>query len=463
MPIRFFNSLIKEKETFKPLEAGRVKIYICGITPYDYSHIGHARSGIVFDLIRRYLIYKGYNVKFVTNFTDIDDKIIKRANEIGEDAFELSRRFINIYLEEFKLLNVMKADAYPKVTEHIHDIIELIKKLEKKGYAYKTEDGVYFEVKKFKDYGKLSGQSLENVISGARVDVDEKKKHPEDFALWKLSKQNEPFWKSPWGKGRPGWHIECSAMSIKYLGETLDIHGGGSDLIFPHHENEIAQSEAATDKKFVNYWLHNGMITVEGEKMSKSLKNFITIKEALEKYQPMELRYLLLSAQYRSQLNFTDESMNAAQKTLESLYGFVRRLKEMKGGEYNKELSEKAGGMKNKFEDAMDDDLNSPLALSAIFDFIHEVNRAIDENKIGEKNAKEIYELFLKLDTVLGLRMKEGAEAEKIPEEIKILIEKRESLRKEKKFREADAIRDEISKKGWILEDRDGGVRVKRK
>ncbi len=458
--LKFYNSLNKKKEKFIPIKNKEVKMYVCGITPYDYPHLGHARSGIVFDFIRRYLIYKGYKVKFITNFTDLDDKIINRANEIGQNPFTLSKRFIDIYFREFKLLNIMKADIYPRVTEHIPEIIELIKKIIIKGYAYKTEDGVYFEARKFKNYGKLSNQSLKEMRTGLRIEVNREKKHSEDFALWKFSKVDEPFWESPWGKGRPGWHIECSAMAMKYLGETLDIHGGGNDLIFPHHENEIAQSESATGKIFAKYWLHNGMVKVGGDKMSKSLKNFITIEDVLKKYNPMVIRYLFLSVHYRSPFDFTEKDAQAKKEAVFNLINFIKRLQSVKIS-FGQDKIQAIKELSRQFEQALDDDLNISLAFSEIFNFTRVINKALDKEEISKKTSRQIINLFLSFDKVLGLNLKEELKKEKIPQVILSLAKKREKLRKEKKFERADKIRKIIEQKGFLIEDALDGIRIK--
>ncbi len=483
MPIRFFNSMGNRKEEFKPLEAGVVKMYNCGLTVYDYPHVGNLRAYTFADLLRRWLEYRGFKVRQVMNFTDVGhlsaddvldaeqrtgsiDKMEKAAKREHKSVWEIAQFYINVAMDNYRKMNFLEPEVRPRATEHINEMIAMIDGLIKKGYAYVANGSVYYDISKFKDYGKLSGNTLEKLKAGAggRVEENPDKKNPFDFALWINDPQHIMHWESPWSVGYPGWHIECSAMSRKYLGDTLDIHTGAVDNKFPHHECEIAQSEAFTGKTFSRYWMHLEFLMVNGQKMSKSLGNFYTLADLEKKgLSAMDFRYLLLSAHYRSQFNLSDESLKGAQKTLESLYDFARRLKEIKQGTYNKELSEKMEEMKKKFEEAMDDDLNSPIALSAVFDFVREVNKAVDEKKIGEQNAKEVYDLFLKLDTALGLRLKEGAEEEKIPEEIVLLVEKREKLRKEKKFREADAIRDELSEKGWVLEDKDGGVRVKRK
>ncbi len=327
MAIRIYNTQTRQKEEFRPLREGEVRMYVCGPTVYDYTHIGHARTYIAFDVVRRYFEHKGYTVMMVMNFTDIDDKIIRRANETGENPRELAEKFLRYFLEDMGALKVKPADIYPRVTEHIGDIVNFIKKLEERGYAYEGGDGVYFEVKKFKDYGKLSGIKVEDLVKGARVEPGEGKRNPEDFALWKKAKPGEPKWESPWGEGRPGWHIECSTMSTKYLGESFDIHGGGNDLIFPHHENEIAQTEACTGHEWVRYWMHTGFLMVNGEKMSKSLGNFTTIREALKRYDPEVIRLFVLQRHYRSPLDYTEEGMEHAKNNLERLYNTLENIR----------------------------------------------------------------------------------------------------------------------------------------
>lgn len=469
-----------KREEFKPLKAGEAKMYNCGLTVYDYPHVGNLRAYTFADTLRRWLEYRGFKVHQVMNFTDVGhisgdelvasagsiDRMEKAAKRERKSVWDIAKFYIKVAMENYRKMNFLEPEVRPRATDHIREMIEMIEGLIKKGYAYVANGSVYYDISKFKDYGKLSGNTLEKLKAGAggRVEENPDKKNPFDFALWINDPHHIMHWKSPWSEGYPGWHIECSAMSRKYLGDTLDIHTGAVDNKFPHHECEIAQSEAFTGKTFSRYWMHLEFLMVNGQKMSKSLGNFYTLADLEKKgFSAMDFRYLLLSAHYRSQFNLSDESLGAAKKTLESLYDFLRRLRETRGDSYNKELSAKSEGMRRKFEEAMDDDLNSPVALSAVFDFIREVNRAIDGKEIGERNAKEIYELFLKLDAVLGLRLKESTEAEKIPEEIKSLVEKREKLRMEKKFGEADAIRNQISEKGWILEDKDGGVRMRRK
>lgn len=460
--LKLYNTLTRKKEVFKPLEEGKVKFYACGPTVYDYPHIGNFRSFFLADLIYRYLTYKGYEVKFVMNITDIDDKTIKRSGEEGVTLKEFTERYTKIFFEGLEALNIKRATVYPRATETVPQMIELIKKLMEKGYAYERKDAVYYDISKFKDYGKLSKIKLEDIKAGARVNVDEyDKEHPADFALWKKSTPEEIergiYFDSPWGKGRPGWHIECSTMSMHYLGETIDIHSGGVDLIFPHHENEIAQSEAATGKPFVRYWVHGEHLLVNGEKMSKSKGNFYTLKDLMDMgYEPLALRLLFLKAHYRTQMNFTLEELKKAEETLKGLWDFVDRIREWKGGEDNPEVKSLIEKAVKKFEEYMDDDLNTPGALASVFEFVHEVNKLMNENKLSKENAKEIYRTMLNFDKVFGiLKIKKKS----LPEWAKKLIEEREKLRKEKRYEEADKIREELKKKGIIIEDTPHGPR----
>ena len=363
--IKVYNTLTKEKEVFKPITPGEAKIYVCGVTPYNHPHIGNARPAVTWDVIRRYLEYVGYKVTFVQNFTDVDDKIINKANAEGTDWKTISDRYIDAYFQVMDALHVRRADVYPRVSEHMDDIIHMVETLIEKGHAYVLGGDVYYDISTFKDYGRLSGRKIEDMLAGARIEVNDEKKNPGDFALWKAAKPGEPFWESPWGKGRPGWHIECSAMSIHYLGKTFDFHGGGSDLIFPHHENEIAQSEGCTDCHFVDYWLHNGFITINSEKMSKSLNNFFLVKDVLEKYSGDALRYFLLSTHYRSPLDFSDDRLEEAEKNMDKLKDVIARVKELSGREGNEEteaskaLEQAAEADMKVFHEAMDDDFNT--------------------------------------------------------------------------------------------------------
>ena len=464
--IKLYNSLTRKKEDFVPVEEGKVRMYSCGPTVYNYFHIGNARPFIIFDSLRRFMEYMGYEVTFVQNFTDIDDKMIKRANEEGVTVKELADRFIDEYFKDAGSLGIKCATVHPRATEHIEDIIELIKTLEEKGYAYNVNGDVYFRVKKFAPYGKLSHQPLENLEAGARIDVGEQKEDPMDFALWKAQKEGEPAWESPWGMGRPGWHIECSAMANKYLGKTIDIHSGGMDLIFPHHENEVAQSEAANGCQFANYWLHNGYINVDNRKMSKSLGNFFTVRDITEKYAPEVVRFFMLSAHYRNPVNFSDVLMEQSKSALERVYTCIDNLLFLKKNaqekaltDEEKELAEKISEYKENFISAMDDDLNTADAIAAVFDIVYAANTAISAEK---ENSVEIIDTVLsaikELGDVLGLFGE--AREQDTDEEIKALIEERTKARQEKNWARADEIRDELAKRGIALKDTSAGVQI---
>ncbi|AEC52171.1 cysteinyl-tRNA synthetase [Pyrococcus sp. NA2] len=465
MSLKVYNTLTKRKEEFKPIREGEVRMYVCGPTVYDYPHLGHARTYIAFDVIRRYLEHKGYTVLMVMNFTDIDDKIIRRARETGEDPKELAEKFIKVFLEDMNALKVKPADIYPRVTEHIGDIIDFIKKLEEKGYAYEGKDGVYFEVQKFKEYGKLSGIKIEELRKGARVEPGEGKKNPEDFALWKKAKPGEPKWDSPWGEGRPGWHIECSVMSSKYLGESFDIHGGGNDLIFPHHENEIAQSEACFGHEWVRYWLHTGFVMVKGEKMSKSLGNFVTVRELLQRYSPEVIRFFVLQKHYRSPLDYSEEGLQHAKNNLERLYNTLENIRiAMERAELaytwdedDYEVYEAIKNARKKFYEAMDDDFNTAEALKAVFEVSNAINKYLTEKeRPKEAILRKALEFFKVVSEIFGIfedYFKE--EKREIEEElIKVLVDVRSQLRKEKRFDLADKIREELRRLGIQLEDR---------
>lgn len=462
--MRLYNTLTKRKEEFVPLREGEVRMYSCGPTVYDYFHIGNARPFIIFDTLRRYLEYKGYKVIFVQNFTDIDDKMIKRANEEGITVKELGDRFINEYFKDADALGIKRATFHPRATQHIGDMIALIKKLIEKGVAYEVNGNVYFDTSAFPEYGKLSGQKLEELEAGARVEVEEGKRNPMDFALWKAQKPGEPAWDSPWGKGRPGWHIECSVMAMKYLGDTIDIHAGGQDLIFPHHENEIAQSEAVTGKPFARYWLHNGYINVNNQKMSKSLGNFFTVRDILKQFDPEVVRFFMLSAHYRNPINFSEDMLRQAQSALERLYNCKANLLHMMENAVERELSEeeidfiqRLAGYKVKFEEAMDDDINTADALAAIFDMVRDINSQLSASS-SKQAVERAYALLDELTGVLGLLRKDPRQ--ELDPEIKVLIEKRQQARKEKNWALADQIRDELRARGIILEDTPQGVRV---
>lgn len=479
-----YNTLTRRKEEFIPREPGKVAIYVCGPTTYNYIHLGNARPIVFFDTLRRYLKYKGWNVFYVQNFTDIDDKIINRARELGEESLNLSARFINEYFKDADALNVLRADIHPRVSQHLDDIINMVQTLVDKGYAYVVDGDVYYEVRKFAGYGKLSGRSLEDMQAGARVEVDARKRDPMDFALWKAAKPGEPAWDSPWGKGRPGWHIECSAMALKYLGTNFDIHGGGYDLVFPHHENEIAQSEAATGQPFASYWMHNGFITVNQEKMSKSLGNFFLVREILDKFRPEVVRFYLLSTHYRSPLDFDDEKLTAAARGLERVKTSLVLLEEAlaaEGGDAgappDPALSLRLDELRGEFERAMDDDFNTALAIGVLFDLAREVNSYLQHHGgagTAEQRAalQKARELFKDFNNVLGI-FKTGADGSillretgrgdqgLVEELINLIVEIRQEARKKKDWATADHIRDRLKAMNIILEDTPGGVRWK--
>jgi cysteinyl-tRNA synthetase len=461
--IHFFNTLTRQKERFVPLEKGKVKMYTCGLTVYDFGHIGNFRAFIFEDLLRRWLEYREYKVTQVMNITDVDDRTIRASRNQGVALEEITNRYIRAFFDDVEVLNIEKAEYYPKATEHVPEMVDLVKKLVDKGYAYRGEDGsVYYDISKFKDYGKLSKMKVGELKSGARVKVDEyAKEEAQDFALWKAWDEGDGdvFWQTELGKGRPGWHIECSAMSMKYLGETLDIHCGGVDNIFPHHENEIAQSEAATGKKFVNYWLHNEHLLVEGRKMAKRLGNYLTVKDLTAKgHDPRAIRYLTLSTHYRKQLNFTFEELEAAKNTLERLTNFTRRLFDADGVGGDENLRQLADRFQTNFEEAMDDDLNVSIALAALFDYVRDVNNYLDKNMVSSQEAKHIYGLIMKLDGVLGV-IGEVSRQEKLPKEAEELIRKREEARQSKNWTEADKLREQLKSIGVILEDTAQGVK----
>lgn len=461
--MKIYNSLTRKKQEFTPLkkDAKEIGMYVCGPTVYDAGHLGHARSAVSFDLIRRYFLYKGFKVNFVSNITDVDDKIIKRAAELKISEPELAARIIPEYEKDYAALNVLPATHAPRATQYIPQMVALIADLIKKGYAYKTEDGIYFEVKKFKKYGKLSNKRLDELQMGSRVAIDEKKRSPEDFALWKAEKPGEPSFPGPAGlKGRPGWHIECSAMSMKLLGETFDIHGGGIDLIFPHHEDEIAQSEAVTDRQFARFWMHNGHIQINKEKMSKSLGNFFTIKKILAKYNPAVVRYFLLAQHYRMPIEFSDNLLEQAKSGLGRLHDFARRLESKaapEGPQGAAALSIKKAIM--KFEKAMDDDFDAPHALAAIFDFVRELNALMDKEALTSVDRECALKTVQNFNNVLGVFKIEGGA---IDEDIKKMIEERNEAREKKNFAKSDEIRDSLKKRGIELEDTPKGTTWKR-
>ena len=464
MGLKVYNTLTKRKEEFQPLHDDQVNMYVCGVTVYDDIHMGHARNMVVFDMIARYLRYKGYKVVHATNFTDVDDKIINRANEVGVPALQLSSMYIERYFQEAEALGVKRADKYPKASEYIQEIIEMVKMIEAAGSAYRTGDGsVYFSMDKVKDYGKLSGMKIDELKAGTRVDVDEEKRNPTDFALWKGAKPGEISWPSPWGEGRPGWHIECSAMCMKLFGETLDIHGGGNDLMFPHHENEIVQSESVTGKPLARYWLHNGMLQVQEEKMAKSLKNFFTVRQVLEKHSKEEVRFYLLNTHYRGPLAYSDAALEEAAASLKRLHGTYAELKAAlsttKGEDDAGPLVEKA---RKDFIEQMDDDFNSRAAIAVIFDLARETNRLLAEGKLSQTGVRDLLSFLEEADQVLGILPQEKAGEETLNGVVQILIEVRKELRKRKLFDLADSIRDRLAEKGIKLEDTAEGAKWKR-
>lgn len=462
--MKIYNTLTRQKEEFVPIEPGKVRMYSCGPTVYNYFHIGNARPFIIFDTLRRYLEYRGFDVKFVQNFTDIDDKMINKANELGITVKELADEFIAEYFTDAQGLAIRAATVHPKATENIDAILSVIQTLVDKGYAYEAADGVYFDTHQYETYGKLSGQPMDELEAGARIDVNDIKKHPADFALWKKKKEGEPAWPSPWGEGRPGWHIECSAMVNKYLGETIDIHSGGQDLIFPHHENEIAQSEAATGKPFAHYWMHNGYININNEKMSKSKGNFFTVRDVAKKYDYEVIRFFMLSAHYRSAINFSDELLAQSRTGLDRLYNCLYNLdflaskaKKRELADEEKQMQEQLLQFKTQFNDAMDDDLNTADAIAVLFEMARFINSSVRpdwplslfEAAIGQ---------FNELGGVLGILSKKQEDT--ISEEAKALIEKRKQARADKDWALADSIRDELKQMGVEIEDTRQGVKV---
>ena len=471
VPLKIYNTLTRKKEEFIPLKKGEVGMYVCGPTVYNYIHIGNARPFIIFEVVRRFLKYKGYKVKYIQNLTDIDDKMINKAKELKITVTELAEKFIQEYFIDADFLNIEKADIHPRATEHIKEIIELVKGLEEKGYAYEIDGDVFFDVSKFKGYGKLSGQNIGELKEGARVEVDERKKESIDFALWKRRKEGEPAWESPWGEGRPGWHIECSAMSMKYLGKSFDIHTGGSDLIFPHHENEIAQSEAYSNQRFVRYWMHNGYLCLNNQKMSKSLGNIMKVRDISQKYKGEIIRYFILSAHYRSPLNFSEEQLQQAESSLQRLNNTIFNVKHLlKQGKFRKSKDkndelflENRKENEQKFIEAMDDDFNTPVALSRLFGFAREANNYLNSPSIKNKEVLEkILKYYQELaGDILGI-LKVFDQEESFEEEIKKLIERREKARKKRNWVESDQIRDRLKEKGILLEDTPEGVRWKK-
>jgi cysteinyl-tRNA synthetase len=465
MAIKLHNTLTRKKEIFQPIEEGKIKMYVCGPTVYNYIHIGNARPAVVFDMVRRYFEYKGYDVQYVSNFTDVDDKIIKAAEEMGEDVMAVAERFIKAYYEDTGALGVKKADEHPRVTDTMPEIISFIEKLVDKGYAYESEGDVYFRTRKFDGYGKLSQQSVDDLQAGARIQVGEKKEDPLDFVLWKAAKPGEISWESVWGHGRPGWHIECSAMVKKYLGDTIDIHAGGQDLSFPHHENEIAQSEALNEKKMANYWIHNGYINIDNEKMSKSLGNFILVHDIIRQFDPEVVRFFIVNAHYRSPINFSDDQLASAKSSLERIkttyLNISHRLEETAG--LGVEADRWTGdiiGLRKRFIEAMDDDFNSANAVAAIFDLVKLANIYLEEKQTNRDVLKAFLKELDDMAYVLGLTLK--TDPELLDEEVEALIEERITARKNRDFARADDIREELKAKNIILEDTPQGTRWKR-
>ncbi|MBS1267263.1 MAG: Cysteine--tRNA ligase [Candidatus Woesearchaeota archaeon] len=459
MTLRFNNTLTRKKQEFKPIEQGRVRMYVCGPTVQGPAHIGHARTYIAFDVIRRYLEFKGYEVRYVMNLTDVHDDIIKVANKENKDMKEISEKFTKIFFRDLNALKIKSADVYPKVTETIEEIIDMINTLQEKGHAYEKDGSVYYKISSFADYGKFARIKLDDAKTGTRIDTDKyDKDSPMDFALWKKVKPGEPSWDSPWGKGRPGWHIECSAMSCKHLGEQIDIHGGARDLIFPHHQNEIAQSEGSTGKKpFVRYWLHTGFLNVNGEKMSKSLGNYIEVPDLIKDYDINAIRFFMLSTHYSSPIDFSKKSMEFAKNSLQRIQNFIFSLNNIDGLE-NEKISQKLEDAKERFMQAMDDDINTPRAFAVLFDLIKKINPLIKENKISSQNAKTVLEFFKEINSIFDFL---EFEKQEISKEIESLIQKREQARQNKNYQEADKIRDELKRKGIILEDTPEGVKWK--
>lgn len=477
--MKLYNTLSGKKEDFIPVTPGQVKMYVCGITVYDHCHIGHARSAIVFDIMRRYLAYRGYKVTFVKNFTDIDDKIINRARQEGIAWNEVAEKYIAEYYQDMDQLGVGRADIEPKATEHIQEIINITKGLQDKGYAYAVDGDVYFQIEKFSDYGKLSKRDLDDMIAGARVEVNDRKRSPMDFALWKASKEGEPSWDSPWGPGRPGWHIECSAMSQKHLGDTFDIHGGGADLAFPHHENEIAQSEAFTGKPFAKYWVHNGFITIDKEKMSKSLGNFFTIKEILGNFDAEVIRFFLLSTHYRSPIEFSDEQLREAEASIDRYYTTSLRIRDFYAQDQSKEKTgadEKAfedlmGNCLDRVKEAMDDDFNTAQAIGYVFEFLRGLNKYMDGKPSGAravsclqraeellKETGSIFNIFCRTPEEWNRALMRYKCPDITEEFISVKVQERQKAREDKNWAAADAIRKELEEKGVVLEDKKEGT-----
>jgi cysteinyl-tRNA synthetase len=464
MTIKIYNTLTRKKEEFKPLDEGKVKMYVCGPTVYNYIHIGNARPAIVFDTVHRYFEYRGYDVNFVSNFTDVDDKLIKAANELGEDVPAIAERFIEAYHEDTGALGCQKADVHPRVTENMDIIIDFIQALIDKEYAYESKGDVYYRTRKFEGYGKLSHQSIDELKVGARIEAGDKKEDPLDFVLWKAAKEGEIFWESPWGQGRPGWHIECSAMAKKYLGETIDIHAGGQDLAFPHHENEIAQSEALNNQTFARYWMHNGYINIDNEKMSKSLGNFVLVHDIIKEQDPQVLRFFMLSVHYRHPINYNLELLDNAKTGLDRLKTSYENLKHRRDSsaeltDNNNEWFEKIAILKEQFISEMDDDFNTANGISVLFELSRQANYYLMEKNTSVIVIDDFMRHFQEFFEVLGLKLEE---AELLDEEIEEMINQRNQARKDRKFQLADELRDKLKDMNIILEDTAQGTRWKR-
>ena len=469
MALKFYNTLTRKKEAFKPLDGKTVRIYVCGPTVYNFIHIGNARTFVAFDVVRRYLAYKGFKVVYVQNITDVghlttddleEDKIIKKAQEEKVTPEQIAEHYTKAYFRDTDRLRILRPDVSPKATDHIKEMLDAVQLLLKNGHAYEAKGSIYFDVASFPGYGKLSKLPQDQLLAGARVDVLEEKKHPADFALWKKAEKGHAMrWPSPWGEGYPGWHIECSVMSAKYLGMPFDIHGGGKDLIFPHHENEIAQSECAYGKEFVRTWLHSEFILVNGEKMSKSKGNFFTAQEIMDRFTPEATRFFLISSHYRTEINLTDEALESAKAAVGRFQDFIVRLQSVKSGAANpavKALIEKA---RRGFESAMDDDLNMAEALGHLFDFMKEVNILIQEGKLGKQDASHVLEFLKEMDSVLGIMR---FDAEDVPADVRKLVREREDARKRKDYASGDEIRERIRDLGYVIEDTPEGARVKK-
>ncbi|RIX47912.1 cysteine--tRNA ligase [Paenibacillus nanensis] len=470
MTVSIYNSLTRSKESFQPQEPGKVKMYVCGPTVYDYIHIGNARPVIFFDVVRRYLEDAGFEVQYVVNFTDVDDKLIRKADELGTTVPEVAEKFIGAFYEDIEALGVRKATLNPRVTEHIPDIIAFIAELIDKGYAYASEGDVYFRTSKFEDYGKLSHQNIEELQFGIRVEIGDRKENQGDFVLWKGAKPGEIKWDSPWGPGRPGWHIECSAMARKYMGDTLDIHGGGTDLQFPHHECEVAQTESITGKPFANYWMHNGFVNINNEKMSKSLGNGITVHELVKRVKPQAIRYFMLATHYRSPLNFSDDTIAQAENSVERIANCYANLKHrleaaagsVPSGDSTAALRSKLDGIAAQFQAKMEDDFSTPDAITALFELVSEANLYMKGDDVTEEGLGLLIAAFERMDNVLGL-LPAAAEEDLLDEEIEQLIVERTEARKAKNWARADEIRDLLNEKNIVLEDTPQGIRWRRK